>query len=361
MNKPNPPNSSQPTVIEFPDNASLDDQAASWLGKLDADQPSAATIAGFKQWLNQSPQHRAVFERHQALWADMNVLAHMDAPVRQQAKPQKRWLFNPAPALAACLLTLMVITGLFFSGGPDHYQTAIGEQKTVQLNDGTVVLLNTNTLLEVHYSDQRRRVNLVQGEAHFEVAHNPARPFEVLAGQGWVQAVGTAFTVYLKSDDVEVVVTEGVVAILPADTSASPTATSPAALPPPNSTAVTGTPPAPSPEATNNILAGHIATYDRHTAEHVMQVALSDPADKLSWHKGMLVFRDEPLQQVVEEINRYTQLKIIIPSPQLREMRVGGFFKVSDIASVFEALEQGFDIHAKVISEGVVYLEHKQP
>ena len=336
------------TVIDFPENATLQDQAASWLARLDTDQPSAATVAEYKQWIRQSDQHLQVFEQYMALWKDMNVLTAMESPA-QQAKAARaakiatafkfatafRWpaLFRrlswPKTALAGLLIAVI---GLQLFTGPNSYRTDIGEQRTLQLADGTQVLLNTNTVLRVSYSDQQRTVQLVQGQAHFDVAHQPQRPFEVLAGQGKVRALGTAFSVYLKSDDVEVVVTEGIVDIRPSDKQSA------------------------TPAKTDPVPAGNIVTYDRRTAEHMMQVALEQAEDKLAWHRGMLVFRNEPLASVIAEVNRYTDIEILIPDLSLRQIKVGGFFKVSDIDSVFDALEQGFDIRAKVVSKDVVYL-----
>jgi transmembrane sensor len=335
------------TVIEFPDNATLADQAALWVSKLDVSEPDRETVAAFKRWYVQSPEHSAMFDKHMALWNDMNVLTGM-LPPKREAAPRfgARLLRGWQPALAFCAL-LLAVGLLFITQMPAHYSTAVGERKTVQLDDGTRVLLNTNTRLQVDYSDQRRRVVLQQGEAHFDIAHNPERPFEVYAGEGLVRALGTAFNVYLKANDVEVVVTEGIVAILPTTEAATELSPATAASTPPTT------------ELAATVVAGNVATYDRHTAEHVMQEALGEADNKLSWHEGMLVFRSEPLAKVIAEINRYTTQKIVIPDRDVRQLKVGGFFKVSDIDSVFDALEKGFDLHAEVVSDDLVYLVHR--
>ena len=352
-----------PAVVAFTKTETLEDQAAAWVSRLDANKPSKATVAEFKQWVALSPEHFHVFEKHLSVFNDMNVLTRVVPPaykaqstVAQNKKPlsvfASLWQGGIGGyaivkyGLAISMLFVLVISLQFNRNAPAFYQTAVGEQKTLQLADGTVVLLNTNTQLNVDYNRQRRAVYLIQGEAHFDVAHNPEVPFEVFAGKGKVRAIGTAFTVYLKSDDVEVVVTEGVVEILSTQAPPIPIA----------GNAVKSTL-----SSANNITAGNVATYDRHTAEHVMQVALGSDADKLSWHKGMLVFRNEPLEKVIAEVNRYTSIKIVIPSQEVRAIKVGGFFKVTDINSVFEALEKGFDIRAEVISEELVYLVRTKP
>ena len=358
------------SVIEFTDYDSLEDQTASWVAKLDGD-PDEATIAAFKRWINQSPEHRKQFERHMALWEDMNVLTDMVPPEPAAARSAKPWpavmasikqLAGWQQALATCTVVL-VLFGLQFIGGDNGvYSTAIGEQKTVLLSDGTSVLLNTNSTLRVEYSDQRRVIYLSQGEAHFEVAHNPAVPFEVYAGKGKVRAVGTAFSVYLRSDDVEVVVTDGTVEILPKQSLPQQQAVDPPAAVAKGAPSSVGKPLqlADQQQPVSQVTAGNVATYDRHTAEHIMQSALGEADKKLSWHQGMLVFRSEPLENVIAEVNRYTPLKIIIPEQTVRHIKVGGFFKINDINSVFDALEKGFDIHANYISDELVYLVHRE-
>lgn len=358
-------NDPQAKVVGFPEADSLSDQAARWVARLDADNPDKATLNEFKHWIKQNPEHRAEFEKYMAMWGDMNVLATMVPPAPAKAAPPGRagaigWRFQWPGVVAMGLVICVAVVLQFTVNDPNHYHTAIGEQQQVQLKDGTLVTLNTNTELRVAYTDQRRTVYLSRGEAHFEVAHNPARPFEVHAGQGKVRAVGTAFTVYLKSDDVEVVVTEGEIEILPSRISLAQHQSGSATVADKTAPAATGAPESKA-QPNTRVKAGGIATYDLHTAEHILLKALADDSNKLAWRNGMLVFRDEPLVEVIEEVNRYTELKIIIPESSVRDIKVGGFFKVSDIESVFDALEKGFDIRAEYISEDVVYLVRRQP
>lgn len=352
-------------VLDFPEASSVQDQAAEWLAKLDADDLDPQTIAAFKGWLKKSPEHLQVFEKHQRLWSDMNVLTRMTPPLKAEAYGPK-WTHSFtgwAQAAVVCVVLVAFALVQWSDSSKGIYHTAVGEQKTLWLADGTRVLLNTNTEVQVSYTDSKRAIYLNRGEAHFDVAHNPAVPFEVYAGKGRVRAVGTAFSVYLRSDDVEVVVTDGTVAILPKPVDIPEAAqTHPAAISTAASTQGAGS------LSTGNIAvagprtvsAGSVAVYDRHTAEHVQLAALDKSEGRLSWHDGLLVFRAEPLVNVVAEVNRYTTLKIVIPSDALKAMKVGGFFKVDDIHSVFEALEKGFDIHAEYVDDDVVYLVYRE-
>ncbi len=348
-------------VLEFPETGSLEDQTAAWVSKLDSDALDEDSIAAFKQWCKQSPEHLAEFERHLALWNDMNVLTRLRPPERIHRASLRRGSMRAGwrSGLAFCVCALLVVTALMFQGQGQTYRTDIGEQKTVQLEDGTRLLLNTNTELRVRYSDGQRQVQLMRGEAHFDIAHDASRPFDVQAGEGLVRALGTAFSVYLKSEDVEVVVTEGEIAVLSRQGLAEEASAAHSQLLA-NAHESDEPPPRESSPVLATAKAGSVLIYDRYTAEHVNKARDDSGGDKLAWHKGMLVFRTEPLSAVIAELSRYTEIKIVIPEPEVRAIKVGGFFKVGDLESVFEALEQGFDIQAERVNDDVVYLVRRE-
>jgi len=328
-------------VLDFPENKSTQTQASEWLAKLDAEQPSPQDLAAFKQWVNADPAHRIAFEELVEFWDDMNILTQAVLP-REPMTPQTQARRTLAPIRAAmgaaALAIVAVVSILSLPLGTSIYTTGVGEQKTIQLADNSVVQLNTNSRLEVDYSSDLRRLSLTQGEAHFDVARNPQRPFEVLAGQGLVRAIGTAFTVHIRKIDVEVIVTEGTVELAPAPT--------------PQVTAVSIADTGSTVKAT----AGSMVTFDKNLLSDVEHMVASQLEKQLSWREGMLVFKAEPLQSVVDEVSRYTNLTIIIPERGIREMKVGGLFKVGDTESLFEALKEGFDIRVKEVSNDVVYL-----
>ena len=347
----------QPIVIDIDEQSSLDGQAAKWVARLDDDTPSEATLSEFRQWARQSPQHREAFEAYVAVWEQMNMLSHMVPPRVTEAPQALPWYQSlvGAPGLAACalLLSMVLLLQPWWVAGNQHHVTAVGEQKAITLPDGSTALLNTSTEIDVRYRNDRRVIYLAKGEAHFEVMKNPDAPFEVHAGQGLVRAVGTAFGVYLRADDVEVVVTEGVVEL---DSLASP-----AALPseplPPSGALTEPLPAADDPEpALAQISAGNLATYDRHTARHVLLAELEKIEEKVSWHQGLLMFDDEPLENVVAELGRYTPIKIVIPDPAVRKLKVGGHFKVGDTDALFQALQISLNLRVETVSENVVYL-----
>ena len=349
------------SVVDFPASKMVEAQASEWLAKLDADVPSEPVLREFKAWVNASREHRQAFESLLDFWDDMNILTQVvpprgeiASPDLSRAEPRPFW---SGARLAACLATLLLLVLSAFwlrpeQQGPVIYATRVGEQREVELPDRTKVFLNTNTRLEVSYGDSKRQIKLARGEAYFEVFHNPARPFEVVAGKRLVRAIGTAFTVHVRQVDVEVIVTEGVVEI---------DRTEPVSL-----NIRVANPQASSPQAAENsaaglnaavlVKAGNMASYDRQTLDQIKLVVAQRLEEDLSWRQGMLLFSGEPLEQVVAEISRYTALKIIIPESKVRELQIGGFFKIGDTGALFEALREGFGIHADRVSDNMVLL-----
>ena len=379
------------SVLEFPETKTIDTQAAEWLAKLDAETPTKADLQAFKCWVNQADEHRIAFEEMVNFWGDMNILTQAVLPREQlhsQSAPRIFYGFGLGSgyrfglssilnaitrrSITAAFAVLAVTVGLLtttdlWAPSPELYITQVGEQKTIQLTDHSIVQLNTNSRLEVDYSDNYRRLKLIQGEAHFDVAHNPERPFEVHAGQGLVRAIGTAFTVHIRKIDIEVIVTEGTVELNHAE-QGSQSQQQPQQSPqkPPSapiiSTNIVIAPNSnPQPTAQGfkpglKVSAGNKVMYDKDLLDEVKLVVATQIEEQLSWRQGMLLFKGEPLQKVVDEVSRYTDLKIIIPERSARELKVGGLFKVGDTESLFEALRDGFGIHVKEVSSDVVYL-----
>ena len=169
--------------------------------------------------------HREELVGLATFWDKMNVLTELAVPLGNQKSGVKFGFFaglhRTAPryrrfSIAAAVMVFFVAVTVTVWLRPDPhlasnglYATAIGQQLTITLAEGSVVVLNTNSQIKVDYDQQYRDIRLLQGEAHFTVARNSERPFRVYAGVGRVQAVGTAFSVYLKDNAVNVTVTEG--------------------------------------------------------------------------------------------------------------------------------------------------------
>ena len=211
--------------------------------------------------------------------------------------------------------------------GPDEshlekYVTSIGEQQTIELADGSVITLNTGGQLVVDYSGPVRRVLLERGEAYFEVAEDPDRPFRVGLGAHTVTVLGTAFNVLMDPGRYQVAVIEGAVTFheATADLSASP---------PPVSMHGPGP---------RRVEAGWVAEFDVNQNE--LKAFQPESMDRYrDWRSGLLEFYDEPLYQVVQELNRYSPRKILIEDTSVMELQVYTVVSIQDIDSTLNGLE----------------------
>jgi transmembrane sensor len=351
-------------VYEFHNSQSIEEAAAIWLIKLESDQrPTHEELQAFQQWLEQSPAHQSAFKRLSTFWDDEAVLAELAIPLQPPAKHSpvlfSRWITFPWSLARVSLVASVLVVGILLVLSPAVfkaeqclkncvYQTKVGEQQVHTLADGSVLSLNTNTHVRVDYSDKQRKIRLLKGEAHFDVQSDSSRPFEVYAGQGMVRAVGTAFSVYLTPRNVEVTVTEGRV-----DLSAIQV---PQPSPGQSVPSVSTTDAKLIPKKLGTLDAGQSAVFDS-AVRNIKHLAELEVTDELSWRSGLLVFKGEPLIDVVREINRYTSITIEILDPALRQLEIGGRFKVSEIEGIFDVLEANFGVEVSRLSDQHIQLQ----
>ncbi len=198
--------------------------------------------------------------------------------------------------------------------------TDLGEQRSLVLEDGTRVLLNTRTRVVVSYDKERRLVELKTGEAYFEVAKRPNWPFVVSAGAQQVTALGTAFTVRRDPDRLTVTLIEGKVVVTPSVSGAEAADVALSHFPPKQTLTL-----APGQQAT--FVAGRLAALD-HTD---LQIALA-------WRRHEVVFDDTPLLDAVAEMNRYNERQVVIASLQTEQVRIAGLFRAGDSLSFARAV-----------------------
>jgi transmembrane sensor len=240
-------------------------------------------------------------------------------------------------AATAVLLIVVGAWALHYFGRP-AITTALGEQRTLNLPDGTRVELNTQSRLVVRFDDRVRTVVLTSGEAYFNVAHE-ARPFVVVAGPRKVIAVGTSFLVRREEgadNAVTVTLIEGRVAVAPL-------------------TAADALPSKPTPEVT--LLS---AGKRLKAAQHAPPAIDSPSIDKeTAWMRGQLIFDSTPLREAAAEFNRYNALQIKIASTEAGAIPVGGVFRTGDSASFAAAVAQAHNLQL-VTRENELVLESIQ-
>lgn len=307
--------------------------AADWLARRDSGTLSLGEEAAFAEWVNASVAHRVSYLRLSATWTRTQRLAALEH--------RDDLAMYPSRAIAACFkyavrgasaVTGLVLAGLLAWYGWQYshsiYRTEIGAMQSLLLADGSRVTLNTNSRMRAAISNGRREVDLRQGEAYFEVAHDSARPFLVHIGEVDVEVVGTQFAVHRSDESVRVLVNEGHVRVH---------ALAPAG---PQSSAI-------------EMVAGDIAVLSASGIEH--RHATAEELDAaLSWRNGQLVFRDTPLVAAVAEFNRYRSKPLVIVDPQLADMRIGGTFRIANADSFLQLLQQGFDVDISTQDEAVL-------
>lgn len=375
---------------------SIEQQASRWLVRMQCDSSSDSDRAEHKAWLDANLMHRKAYLRLQSLWNTLGDFA--DRPEilaeRKQAriKPSAVTLLptaqtqeervaeqeqiatkRPVPvyrtpdrsglkwlprAMAASLLMVVIGVGAFVQiisssdpQNPNDYQTAVGEQKTVKLADGSTLTLDTQTSLSIDFTEQQRRIVLKQGQARFDVAHDKTRPFVVEANNGKITALGTAFVVRKTENQVLVTLLEGRVEVVQEDT------------PGMSDIGVID-------QIVRTTDLDAINEHKRTAPVRVLEVGqqlvytdmgISDTDNididqATAWQQGRLIYENRSLSDVVEDLNRYSKRKILLGDASLELIRVNGVFKSGDNPKAIQALTSYFSMKVISDSEGNLVL-----
>ncbi len=358
------------SVSKLPSRHAIKEEAAEWLIKLDGDEPpSAQELDALREWLGRSPVHSQVLNSMNTFWGN-NVLTELVVPLGKHEPKvsffdrlmSKMGGFEGASAIAvscSIIVAIVMLSPAPLTESNGLYSTAVGQQKELTLADGSHIQLNTNSQVEVRYDEQYRNIQLLQGEVHFDVAKDSTRPFRVYAGARRVQAVGTAFSVHIKEKDVNILVTEGRVALASLGALPPLTTKHSESLEPVEQGGLDRYTHSES-KALGTLSEGESVTINIAEAADVVaksgldadveQVSQDELSRRQSWRDGLLVFSGEPLDEVIYEISRYTTVSIEIADPALRDIQIGGRFKVGDIDHLFKALEANFGIEVDRLS-----------
>lgn len=316
----------------------VSEQAAAWYFELEHGRNDRDTRRQFVRWLKGSPQHIDAFLAIAALEQELagmpggveEALALIDDaaggavpigsaaaadPVRAASPPGRlgRWLAVAAAAAVAAFGTLWFLP-LDEPPPAAVHRTDFGEQRSLALNDGSIVMLNTRTEVVVRYAPAVRHVELLSGEALFDVAADPARPFVVDAGAVALEVLGTKFSVYRTADATRLAVVEGVVRVAPQGEPGEPVL----------------------------VHAGEGALASADGA--IRREAAIDVDKAMAWTERRLVFEDVPLEEVVSEFNRYNRRPLLVQDVQLAERRVTSVFFANDVSALVAFLELEPDV-----------------
>lgn len=331
-------------------------EAGEWLARLDREDASAADQAAFDCWKQADPRHGAAYARLAATWQALDRLqairpnspepivndylngaGHPFGQALQasvQPSPtdlRSNRLSLRAPvrrriAFSIAASVLVAIGGLWIAnrvGGSQTFRTSVGGFQRIVLEDQSTVYLNTDSEVRIALSPQLRKVDLVHGEASFEVAHDITRPFIVSAGETAVRAVGTKFDVRRLDNAVEVIVDEGKVVV------GEPT--------------ILETPQIDVPSTMLRVSAGQSA-LSSSSGVKLATLPKASLDRKLAWQNQILVFDGDSLTEVVAQFNRYNERQLVIADPALATLRIGGYFRPTNLDAFVSVLQSDFNI-----------------
>ncbi|HEY8615962.1 FecR family protein [Phenylobacterium sp.] len=304
-------------------------EAADWLVRLQADDLSPDEALAFDAWLDASPVHRAAFDATLSVWSAFDAAgAQVEDALRAERRrpqPTRRFYMAAGSIAAAAAVAVLLAPTLAPPPAPTAYATAVGQRQTIALADGSRLELNAGTKLSVSLSRDARRVVLEKGQAVFDVAADPKRPFEIAAGDRTVRVVGTQFDVRRRDGRLSVTVARGVVEVRPAG-------------------AATG--------RAYRLRPGQRLDHVEGAVE--ARVAAAAPEEVLGWRSGRLVYRDRPLSEVVADLNDQFPTPIRLADPELADVRVSGVLVLDDQDAVIRRLALLAPFRAERSDRGVV-------
>lgn len=316
-------------------------QASEWLLRIDNPARTEDDVNEWLRWCDEDSENLAAFEAFQRDWRDLDALK-VSATVKQSvpeshrlsiSRVRRRTRMVPV-AVAACLalvaLAVILLPHERELSIPRQQVAATQTNRAATLPDGSRVILSAQTSINVDFNGSKRNLELSAGEAYFKVKHDRQHPFIVHAGDISVTAVGTAFDVRREPDGVTVTVEEGTVEIAG------------------NVFAKNGLP------TTWRAEAGYRLTYS--SQGRTAMIASVDTSNALAWRSGELAYVWEPLGAVIEDLNRYSEHKVIIKDPAIAELRFTGTVFTASLIDWVKAVEQAYPVRADSTANGDIVL-----
>ena len=310
------------------------DTALKWLVKLESPSLSDSDKEAFYEWLNTSYEHQAAYIHAEKIWLKGKALEKIPS-----ASKEKKLNFALGPLVSSVSIASFFAIVLFaflnlnmFRKEVNHvnYETGIGQQRELELSDGTVIKLNTSTIIDVALDGAAARVlSLKQGEVYLDVAHDKTRPFVVKTEDGLVVVLGTRFSVNKSAGHTTVTVEEGRVGLLPDEA-----------------------------KWKKQTIDVELKANQQMDLAHGKTILEVDPGKTLSWREGKLHFSGELLQDVVRQFNRYFQKQIVVGNESLKNRRVVAVIPLNDgFDSAISLLEESLNLRSKnLIHENKVML-----
>lgn len=309
--------------------SNLDAEAVAWFTRMNG-KPSDADRRHFEEWLAADPARRRAYDDVRALWSSAEIpgadvareeessLANYLDDVRRMRKQKVRARVRNTAII--CLCAAMAGSWLWLEK-PNllqdmqaDYVTARGERRTIELQDGSTIILDVDTAIDVDMAANERGVRLLRGAAFFTVTPSDV-PFVVRARDGEARVLGTTFDVAIRDENVLVTLESGSLQVTEATTSRNVT-----------------------------LAPGEGVTY---SPAGIGQTEMIDASERLAWHDGRIVFTNARLGDVLHQLERYREWRILVPDGALADRRLSGSFAVDDTGAALAAIQSlvGFTIN----------------
>ncbi|HEY0682763.1 MAG TPA: FecR domain-containing protein [Steroidobacter sp.] len=341
----------QPTEVHL-------EQATQWFLRL-RERGQVEDLPGLQTWIDNDPLNKVAYQRVAATWSALGqfsvapevMVGRRNALDSARRAARRRWSAQRGSlsrylAIAASLVIAVIGTLGWWYSQRGVFNTGVAERRALTLEDGSVVTLDANSRVRVQYERDQRLVSLERGQARFDVAKDPTRPFRVSAQDQTVVALGTQFNVELLGGNVLVSMIEGRVAITGVDSTVEASTAS-----------ITGakkkTPGAPGGAAVIELKAGEGLRVRGDGQGLVLPKIDVDRAT--AWQAGKMFFDNEPLASAAERVNRYSQLQIVV-DPAIANVSVSGAFNTGDPNAFVEAIATYFPVQVDRTSESKIRL-----
>lgn len=305
----------------------LAEKAALWVARLQSDDTNAQDQEAFERWLTEDGAHLVAFEDMKSLWSDLE-----DIPIpNDRLKVLTRARQNTKMAISSVVVAVGISIGAHQYGSFDRWQadyyTNVGEIRQVTLADGSKIHLNTDSAVVIHYTDVERRIELLRGEAYFDVATNKNRPFIVESESFTAKAVGTRYSVWTKnvSNGGGAQVLEGIVEV----------------------------------RDNKDVLQLVHNQHAKLDAQDQLKAGHSNVEQNTAWREGKLIFSNRPLAEVISTLSRYRRGKLIILGDTLGQRKVSGIFDIKNTDETLHYLEQSLSLKMTRLTDMLVIIQAK--
>ena len=305
--------------------------ASSWLERREREDWDDESRVALERWLAESPSHMVAYLRIHDVWDRANRLTALVKPVRTSVAP--------APVKRSLPLVFRVAASFVLVGGvaaavnayvsaPRYqtYMTTVGGREKLSLGDGSSIELNTDTVLRIAGDSNERRVLLDKGEAYFDIRHNPAHPFVVVAGGHQVRDIGTKFVVRTDPGRLEVRLMQGSAELESLSNN----------------------------KQSHTLKPGDVAVAQGGKTTLLKRTSI-DLAGQLGWRRGLLEFHHTSLAEAAEEFNRYSRERIVIADPAAAKKPINGALPVGDLDEFARMAKNFFGLRAERRGDTVVF------